>query len=103
MSRREYEEVLGTVDVILAPSVPIPATEIGQRETSIEGHEEAVYSALTRLTGPTNMNSLPSLSVPCGTTATGLPVGLQLIGRSFDEATLYRLGHAYEESYNSAH
>lgn len=98
LSRREFEEVLGVVDVILAPSVPIPATEIGQRELTIEGHEEAVYSALTRLTGPTNLNGLPSLSVPCGTTASGLPVGLQLIGRPFDEATLYRFGHAYEES-----
>ncbi len=98
VSRREFEEVLGTVDVILAPSVPIPATELGQRELTIEGHEEAVYSALTRLTGPTNLNGLPSLSVPCGTTASGLPVGLQLIGRPFDEATLYRFGHAYEEA-----
>ena len=97
-SRREFEEVLGEVDVILSPSVPIPATEIGQRQASINGHEEAVYSALTRLTGPTNMNGLPSLSVPCGTTASGLPVGLQLIGRPFDEATVYRFGHAYEEA-----
>ena len=102
-SRREFEEVLGEVDVILSPSVPIPATEIGQRQASINGHEEAVYSTLTRLTGPTNMNGLPSLSVPCGTTASGLPVGLQLIGRPFDEATVYRFGHAHEKTYDSAH
>jgi aspartyl-tRNA(Asn)/glutamyl-tRNA(Gln) amidotransferase subunit A len=102
-SRREFEGVLGEVDVILAPSVPIPASDIGQRQTSINGHDEAVYSALTRLTGPTNMNGLPSLSVPCGTTASGLPVGLQLIGRPFDEATLYRFAHAYEETSSSAH
>jgi aspartyl-tRNA(Asn)/glutamyl-tRNA(Gln) amidotransferase subunit A len=49
------------------------------------------------------MNGLPSLSVPCGTTSSGLPVGLQLIGRPFDEATLYRFGHAFEKIYNSAH
>ena len=102
-SRREFEEVLGEVDVILTPSVPIQATEIGQREVTIDGYKEAVYSALTRLTGPTNMNGLPSLSVPCGTTASGLPVGLQLIGRPFDEVTLYRFGHAFDNSYNSAH
>ena len=102
-SRREFEEVLGGVDVILTPSVPIPATELGQREVTIEGHDEAVYSALTRLTGPTNMNGLPSLSVPCGTTSSGLPVGLQLIGRPFDEATLYRFGHAYERFFDSSH
>ncbi len=103
MSRREFEEVLGEVDVILTPSVPIQATEIGQREVAIDGYEEAVYSALTRLTGPTNMNGLPSLSVPCGTTSSGLPVGLQLVGAPLDEATLYRFGHAFEESLNSAH
>ena len=103
LSCREFGEVLGTVDVILAPSVPVPATEIGQRALSIGGHEEAVYSALTRLTGPTNLNGLPSLSVPCGTTSSGLPVGLQLMGRPFDEATLYRFGHAFEESFRSAH
>ena len=98
LSRREFEEVLKDVDVILTPSVPIPATEIGQRQVSINGHDEGVYSALTRLTGPTNMNGLPSLSVPCGTTEAGLPIGLQLIGRAFDEATLYRFGHAHERA-----
>jgi aspartyl-tRNA(Asn)/glutamyl-tRNA(Gln) amidotransferase subunit A len=97
-SRQEFVSILQEVDVLLTPTVPIPATEIGQRETTIDGYEEAVYSALTRLTGPTNLNGLPSLSVPCGTTASGLPVGPQLIGRPFDEATLYRFGHAYEQA-----
>ncbi|MGH3145281.1 MAG: amidase, partial [Rubrobacter sp.] len=96
-SRQEYRSVLEEVDILLTPTVPIPATEIGQRETNINGREESVYSALTRLTGPTNLNGLPSLSVPCGTTASGLPVGVQLIGRPLDEVTLYRFGHAYEE------
>jgi aspartyl-tRNA(Asn)/glutamyl-tRNA(Gln) amidotransferase subunit A len=95
-SGQEFANVLREVDVLLTPTVPIPAPEIGQRETTIDGYEEAVYSALTRLTGPTNLNGLPSFSVPCGTTTSGLPVGLQLIGRPFDEATLYRLGRAYE-------
>ena len=94
-SQHEFANVLREVDVLLTPTVPIPAPDIGQRETTIEGYEEAIYSALTRLTGPTNLNGLPSLSIPCGTTS-GLPVGLQLIGRPFDEATLYRFGRAYE-------
>jgi aspartyl-tRNA(Asn)/glutamyl-tRNA(Gln) amidotransferase subunit A len=97
-SGREFANVLREVDVLLTPTVPIPAPEIGQRETSIDGYEESVYSALTRLTGPTNLNGLPSLSVPCGTTTSGLPVGLQLIGRPLDEVTLYRFGHAYERA-----
>src|SRR5918997_4574384 len=103
LSRREFEDVLGEVDVILAPSAPIPAPEIGQRQFFIEGYGGAVSPPLTRLTGPTNMNGLPSLSVPRGTTASGLPVGLQLIGRPLDEATLYRFGHTYEETFNSVH
>jgi aspartyl-tRNA(Asn)/glutamyl-tRNA(Gln) amidotransferase subunit A len=95
-SLEEFERTLEEVDVLLTPTVPITATEIGQREVKIGDHEELVFSALTRLTGPTNLNGLPSLSVPCGLTRSGLPVGLQLIGRPFDEATVYSYGHAYE-------
>jgi aspartyl-tRNA(Asn)/glutamyl-tRNA(Gln) amidotransferase subunit A len=62
----------------------------------IRGNEESIRLAVTRLTGPTNLTGLPSLSVPCGSTAAGLPVGAQLIGRPFDEATVYRFGYAYE-------
>ena len=95
-SLEEFEHALEEVDVLLTPTVPIAATEIGQREVKIGDHEELVFSALTRLTGPTNLNGLPSLSVPCGLTRSGLPVGLQIIGRPFDEATVYRYGYAYE-------
>jgi aspartyl-tRNA(Asn)/glutamyl-tRNA(Gln) amidotransferase subunit A len=95
-SLKEVSRVLKEVDVLLTPTVPIAATEIGQREVNIGDHEELVFSALTRFTGPTNLNGLPSLSVPCGLTHSGLPVGLQIIGRPFDEATVYRYGHAYE-------
>lgn len=95
-SLRAFGTVLEEVDVLLSPTVPIPATEIGQRKVRIDGREEPVRAALNRFTGPTNLNGLPSLSVPCGLTATGLPVGLQIMGRPFDEATLYRYGHAFE-------
>jgi aspartyl-tRNA(Asn)/glutamyl-tRNA(Gln) amidotransferase subunit A len=95
-SRDEFSEVLGQADVLLTPTIPITATLIDQRDVNIGGYEESVRSAVTRLTGPTNLNGFPSLSVPCGYTASRLPVGMQLIGRPFDEATLYRFGHAYE-------
>jgi aspartyl-tRNA(Asn)/glutamyl-tRNA(Gln) amidotransferase subunit A len=95
-SQEEFEEALRKADVLLAPTVPIAATLIDQREVNIGGYEESVRSAVTRLTGPANLIGFPSLSVPCGFTASGLPVGMQLIGRPFDEAALYRFGHAYE-------
>ena len=94
----EFDFALEGVDVILTPTLPIAATEIDQREVKMGDYGELVRSALTRLTGPTDLTGHPSLSVPCGETAMGLPVGLQLIGRRFDEATLYRFGHAYEEA-----
>lgn len=101
-AREEFGRALQAADVLLVPAVPIPAPKIGERETNIGGYEEAVYSALTRLNGPTNFTGLPSLSVPCGFTVAGLPVGLQLIGRSFDEATVYRYGYAYEQAREHA-
>jgi aspartyl-tRNA(Asn)/glutamyl-tRNA(Gln) amidotransferase subunit A len=95
-AKDEFEEALGEVDVLLTPTLPIVATLIDQREVNIGDYEEPVRSALTRLTGPVNLTGFPSLSVPCGFTAAGLPVGMQFIGRPFDEATLYRFGYAYE-------
>ena len=94
----EFEHALQGVDVLLTPTLPIVATEIGQREVRIGDNKESVRSALTRYTGPTDLTGHPSLSIPCGIITSGLPVGLQLIGRHFDEATLYRFGHAYEEA-----
>ena len=94
----EFDHALQGVDVLLTPTLPIVATEIGQREVCIGNNKESVRSALTRYTGPTDLTGHPSLSIPCGITTSGLPVGLQLIGRHFDEATLYRFGHAYEEA-----
>jgi aspartyl-tRNA(Asn)/glutamyl-tRNA(Gln) amidotransferase subunit A len=91
-----FERALEGVDVLLTPTVPIAATPIDAREVDIGGQQHGVRPAVTRLTGPTNLTGFPSLSLPCGSTAAGLPVGVQLIGRPFDEATVYRFGHAYE-------
>ena len=103
LAASEFDRALQNVDVLLTPTLPIVATEIGQREVDIGGYEESVRSALTRFTGPTDLTGHPSISVPCGITGSGLPVGMQLIGRSFDEATLYLFGHAYEEAMVQDH
>ena len=95
-ARRAFDEALAEVDVLVTPALPLAAPELGQVDTDAAGMAETVRSALTRLPGPTNLTGHPSLSVPCGTTPEGLPVGVQLIGRYWDEAILYRVGHALE-------
>jgi aspartyl-tRNA(Asn)/glutamyl-tRNA(Gln) amidotransferase subunit A len=59
---------------------------------------EAVIQRLTRFTRPVNYLGLPSLAIPAGFTTAGLPVGMQLIGRSFDEATLLTIGAAFQRA-----
>jgi aspartyl-tRNA(Asn)/glutamyl-tRNA(Gln) amidotransferase subunit A len=94
--RAEVDDALRTVDALLTPTTPIPAPRTDEREATVEGIRDDVRAWLTRCTRPINLTGNPALSVPCGLTTAGLPIGLQLIGRQFDEATLLRLGHAYE-------
>jgi aspartyl-tRNA(Asn)/glutamyl-tRNA(Gln) amidotransferase subunit A len=88
--------VLTAVDALLLPTTPIPAPRTDEREATVDGVCEDVRAWLTRCTRPINLTGHPALSLPCGLTSDGLPVGLQLVGRHFDEATLLRLGRAYE-------
>jgi aspartyl-tRNA(Asn)/glutamyl-tRNA(Gln) amidotransferase subunit A len=59
-----------------------------------------VIQRITRFTRPVNFLGLPSLAIPAGFTGSGLPVGMQLIGRSFDEATVLRIGAAFQRATN---
>ncbi|MDQ3862604.1 MAG: amidase family protein, partial [Actinomycetota bacterium] len=95
---QEYSQALKETDILVSPTIPVLPTDIGQREVNINGYGEHVRSALTRLTGPTDLNGFPALSIRCGFSASGLPVGLQLIGRPFEEANLYGFGHAFEQA-----
>ncbi|BCJ87608.1 amidase [Effusibacillus dendaii] len=95
--RRAYLETLQKVDLLLAPATPILPTPIGQRDILFGGKTDNVRAVITRLTGPTNVTGLPSLVVPCGFSQSGLPIGLQLIGKPYEEANLYRFGYAFEQ------
>jgi aspartyl-tRNA(Asn)/glutamyl-tRNA(Gln) amidotransferase subunit A len=92
----DVDAALQHVDALLLPTTPIPAPRTDERETTVDGVCDDVRGWLTRCTRPINLTGHPALSVPCGLTAGGLPIGLQLVGRRFDEATLLRLGRAYE-------
>jgi aspartyl-tRNA(Asn)/glutamyl-tRNA(Gln) amidotransferase subunit A len=86
------------VDAVLAPVAPVAAPTIAESDVGNSPDAEAVIQRLTRFTRPVNYLGLPSLSIPAGFTRGGLPVGMQLIGRSFDEAMLLRIGAAFQRA-----
>jgi Asp-tRNA(Asn)/Glu-tRNA(Gln) amidotransferase A subunit family amidase len=90
--------MLETVDVLLTPTTPITAPLIGEESVQYGNIKESVLGAMIRCTAPFNATHLPALSVPCGFNRAGLPIGLQIAGRPFDEATVLRVGHAYEQA-----
>jgi aspartyl-tRNA(Asn)/glutamyl-tRNA(Gln) amidotransferase subunit A len=90
-------QVLSAVDVVVLPTAPLPAPLIGQSKVAYGGIEEGRNVAALRCGMPFNVSGLPALSAPCGFTQAGLPIGLQIVGRTFDEATVLRVGHQYEQ------
>jgi aspartyl-tRNA(Asn)/glutamyl-tRNA(Gln) amidotransferase subunit A len=86
------------VDAVIAPVAPVAAPTIAESDVGNSPDAEAVIQRLTRFTRPINYLGLPSLAIPSGFTRSGLPVGMQLIGRSFDEATLVRIGAAFQRA-----
>jgi aspartyl-tRNA(Asn)/glutamyl-tRNA(Gln) amidotransferase subunit A len=95
---REFEVAFERVDAIIAPATPTAAPRIGQKEIEIEGASETVRSALVRLNRPTNFTGHPAVSIPCGFTRQGLPVGMQLIGPRWSEPHLLSIAEAYENA-----
>jgi aspartyl-tRNA(Asn)/glutamyl-tRNA(Gln) amidotransferase subunit A len=95
--RNEFLEAFGQVDVFICPSLPFVATRVGETRVEIEpGKPEDMLSAIMQFTGVASLTGLPSLNVPCGFDPCGLPIGMQIIGRPFAEATLLRAGHAFQ-------
>jgi len=92
----EFDAAYQSVDAIVAPTLPVTAPPIGAEFMQIDGDQVGVRPAIVGHCRPGNFTGLPVISVPCGFTREGLPVGLQLIGRAFDESTLLRIAHAYE-------
>ncbi|MGG1663928.1 amidase [Brevibacillus sp. NRS-1366] len=95
---QQFNDSFGEVDVLLTPTLPILPTNIDQREVMIGDYQEGVRQALLRLTSPTNFTGNPGLSIPCGFSKSGLPIGFQLIGMHREEAQLYQFGYAYEQT-----
>ncbi len=94
----EFRDLLTQVDVIAAPAVPVPAPKIGQKTMLVGSEEQEVRLAVTRTARALNLTGLPLLTLPCGFSSEGLPIGLQLVGAAFDEKQLLEIGHAYEQA-----
>lgn len=90
--RRQFEEFFETYDILLTPTTPVSAPPI----EGPDAVEQA--SLLTRFTAPFNLTGLPALSLPCGFTQTGLPIGLQIVSRPWAEATVLRAARSYEKA-----
>jgi aspartyl-tRNA(Asn)/glutamyl-tRNA(Gln) amidotransferase subunit A len=95
---KDFEAAFGQVDAIVAPASPIPAPRIGQDEVELNGKRETVRALMVGMCRPANFTGLPALSVPCGFTSAGLPVGLQLIGPRWQERKLLSIAQAYEQA-----
>ena len=93
-----FVKIFDSVDVLMAPTLPVPPPLIGQKEIPRGRTKEDVRAALLRMTRPGNLTGLPAISLPCGLTADGLPVGLQILARHYDEPTLLQVAYAYEQA-----
>ncbi len=87
------------VNALVLPTIPIPAIPVEQadQDIQIDGITENATTALLRLTMPFNLAGLPAVSLPCGFTTGGLPIGLQLVGKPFEESMILRIAHAYQQ------
>jgi aspartyl-tRNA(Asn)/glutamyl-tRNA(Gln) amidotransferase subunit A len=90
--RRDFDAAFGRVDLVVAPTTPNVAFRHGEKADPVQMYLNDVFTI------PADMAGLPAISVPCGFTASGLPIGLQLIGRSLDEPTVLRAAYAYEQA-----
>ena len=100
---REYAAGVRTVlhdqvDLLVLPTCPIGAPPIGTDVVDVGGEAVQTFFAMSLRTAPFNAAGVPALTVPCGFTPGGLPIGLQIVGRPFDEVTVLRAGHAYEQA-----
>jgi aspartyl-tRNA(Asn)/glutamyl-tRNA(Gln) amidotransferase subunit A len=93
LMRKDFEEAFQRVDVILVPTAPTPAFQIGEKT------EDPLQMYLSDIhTIPVNLAGIPAISIPCGFSHEGLPIGLQIMGKHFDEGMLLRVAYTFEQN-----
>lgn len=93
-ARRRCELLFEEYDVLIIPTTPIAAPVL-EGENAVERARQ-----LTRFTAPFNLTGLPALSIPCGFTSEGLPIGMQIISRAWNESGVLRIGYAFQQATN---
>ena len=90
---RDFDEAFAKVDAIVTPTTPTPAFQLGEKaDDPLAMYLADIFTVTASLAG------IPGLSVPCGKSTEGLPIGLQVLGKHFDEATVLRVGHVVEHA-----
>ena len=93
LMRKDFDEAFQKVDVIVSPTAPTPAFRIGEKT------EDPLQMYLSDIhTIPVNLAGIPAISIPCGFSHEGLPIGLQLMGKHFDEGMLLRVAYTFEQN-----
>ncbi|RKQ34626.1 Asp-tRNA(Asn)/Glu-tRNA(Gln) amidotransferase subunit GatA [Oceanobacillus halophilus] len=91
--KNDFDKIFEDYDVVVGPTTPTPAFKVGEKTD-----DPLTMYANDILTIPVNLAGVPGISVPCGFSGEGLPIGLQIIGKHFDESTVYRTAHAFEQA-----
>src|SRR5262249_54785778 len=97
--QQEFRSLWKEIDCLFTPTTPITAPRIGVTTVEIKGETEDVRLATTRFMRGINVLGIPALSIPCGKDSQGMPIGLQIVGKEFDEATVLRVGAAMEDDF----
>ena len=93
LMRRDFEEAFQKVDVIITPTAPTPAFRIGEKvQDPLQMYLSDIFTI------PVNLAGIPAMSIPCGFSRDRLPIGLQIMGRHFDEERLLRVAYTFEQN-----
>ena len=91
--KQDFQAAFKEVDLIVTPVTPTPAFKLGEKTNDpLQMYLSDIYTISVNLAG------LPALALPCGLSSTGLPIGMQIIGRPFEEETMFRAGYVYEQA-----
>ena len=96
--QHNFNEAFNRADVIVSPTLPAFSPRVGEVWVQSGDLRENVIDAFLRFNIPYDLTGFPAISIPCGLGSTGLPIGLQIAGKAFDETTVLRVAHAYEQS-----